>query len=47
MKLAIILFFWVMLFLFVVHVYRKGKPTPEELEKFKKGLKEARAKGLI
>ncbi|MBI9055489.1 MAG: hypothetical protein JEY96_16825 [Bacteroidales bacterium] len=47
MKLALIIFFWVMLFVHVVYVYRKGKPTNEELENFKTGLKQAREKGLI
>jgi len=47
MKLVLIIFFWVMLFLHVVYVYKKGKPSAKELEEYRKGLKEARAKGLI
>jgi hypothetical protein len=36
-----------MLFLHLVYVYKKGKPSKEEIEKFRKGLKEARKQKLL
>lgn len=47
MRLALIIFFWIMLLVHVIYVYKKGKPSEEDRLKYQNGLKEARKQGLI